>query len=278
MKKYQYQIVRYIHDRVTSEFVNVGIIIFQPESYFLKSKFVSKYGRVSQFFSEINGQYLISTLRQFEKEINRISKTTTELFFDHKHISEITNSILPKDDSALECSEIFFGIDINPQAALNDLFERLVSKYTIEPEKDTLDDKHVWKNIYKEYFDKYGITNNLKSHSIETAHDTLQFDKAWKNGSWHFYQTVSFDLKKTETIKNKVYKWSGIISELESTKEKVNLYFLTLSPRRHKSVKQFIEDTLSNRQSETVTVSVINEKQADKFAKSLGKKIEEHTS
>jgi len=277
MKKYQYQLVRYIHDRVTSEFVNVGIIVFQPDSKFLKSKFISKYGRISQFFSEINGHFLITTLKQFEREVNRISKTTTELFFDSNFITEITNSILPKDDSALECSEIFYGIDINPQSALDDLFERLVNKYNIEPEKDSLDDKHVWRNVYKEYFDKYKITNTLKPHSVETAHDTLVFDKAWKNGIWHCYQTVSFDLKRTETIKNKVYKWSGIINELENTNEKLHLYFLTLSPTRHKSIKQFIEETLSNRQSSNITVSVINEKQADKFAKSLSKEIEEHT-
>jgi len=277
MKKYQYQIVRYIHDRVTSEFVNVGIIVFQAESHFLKAKFVSKYGRISQFFTEVNGHYLISSLRQFEREINRIAKTTKELFFDYKFISQITNSILPKDDSALECSEILLGIDVDPQAALDDLFERLVNKYSAESDKDSVDDKHVWKNVYKDYFDKYGITENLKSHSVETAHDTLQFDKAWKNGSWHCYQPISFDLKQTETIKNKVYKWSGIINELENTKEKMHLYFLTLSPSRHKSFRQFIEDTLSKRQSETITVSVINEKHADKFAKSLSEEIEGHS-
>lgn len=278
MKKYQYQLVRYIHDRVTSEFVNVGIIVFQPDSKFLKSKFVSKYGRISQFYSEINGHFLMTTLKQFEKEISRVSKMTDELFFDINYITEITNSILPKDDSALECSEIFYGIDVNPQLALDDLFERLVNKYNIEVEKDSKDDKHVWRNVYKEYFDKYKITNALKSHSIETANDTLVFDKAWKNGVWHCYQTVSFDLKRVETIKNKVYKWSGILNELENTKEKMHLYFLTLSPSRHKEIKQFIEETLSKRHSASITVSVINEKQADKFAKSLSKEIQEHTS
>jgi len=278
MKKYQYQLVRYIHDRVTSEFVNVGIIVFQPESNFLKAKFISKYGRISQFFSEINGHFLMSTLRQFEKEINRISKTSTELFFDFKFISEISNSILPKDDSALECSEIFFGIDIDPQSSLDDLYERLVNKYNIEVENDTLDDKHVWKNVYKEYFDKYHITKTLKSHSIETAHDKMFFDKAWKNGVWHCYQTISFDLKRTETIKSKVYRWSGIIKELENTNEKLHLYFLTLSPSRHKSIKQFIEETLENTNSQNIKVSVINEKQADNFAKSLSKEIELHNN
>ncbi len=278
MRKYQYQIVRYIHDRVTSEFVNVGIVVFQPETKYLSCKFLTKYGRISQFFNEINGHFIISTLRQIEKEINRISRTTNELFFNFSQISEITNSIMPKDDSAIEFTEILYGIDIKPEIALNDLYKRLVNKYLIEQDKEIFDDKYVWKNIYKNYFDKYGITKNLKQHSVKTLHDTLEFDKAWKNGIWHCYQTLSFDLKKEDSIKNKVYKWSGIINELENSNENLHLYILTNSPKRHKTVEKFIEETLSNRSKKSVSVSVVYENQAEKFAKEISEEIEMHNS
>lgn len=276
MKKYQYQIVRYIHDRVTLEFVNVGIIVFQPETQFLKCKFISKFGRISQFFNEVNGHFLISTLKNFEHQINDTSKTISELFFDYKDLSEITNAILPKDDSAIECSEIFLAIDINPQVALNDLFERLVNKYISEIEKDTLDDKHVWRNVYKEYFDKYNVTKTLKSHSVQTSHDTLEFDKSWKNGAWNCYQSLNFNLKRLDTIKNKVYKWSGIINELRNANEDVHLFLLTTSPQQHKHIKIFIEDTLQQKQSKNVEVHIIYENQAEKFAKSVSEAIEKH--
>jgi hypothetical protein len=277
MKKYQYQLVRYIHDRATSEFVNVGIIVFQPETQYLKSKFITKYARITQFFNDINGHYLMSTLRQFEKEVDRIAATANELFFEYKYVSEITNSILPKDDSALECSEISFAIDISPSLALIDLFESKVARYIGDTETDTFHDKNVWSTCYKSYFDKYGITKSLKPHSIKTDNDTLQFDKAWKNGVWHCYQPLSFDLKKLDSIKNKVYKWSGIINELENSNEQINLYFLTISPRKHKTIKKFIDDTLSKKKYKSITVSIVSEKQADKFAKNLGKEIESHT-
>ena len=45
--------------------------------------------------------------------------------------------ILPKDDSALECSEIFYGIDIDFDSALSDLFNRLINKYNTESEIET---------------------------------------------------------------------------------------------------------------------------------------------
>ena len=132
MKKYQYQIVRYIHDRVTSEFVNVGIIVFQQDSKFLGAKFASKFSRVSQFFSDVNGHSLIHNLKNIEKTINELSKTTNQLFFNFTELSEITNKLFPKDDSAIFFTEVDYGIDLSPEIALEDLFDRLVVKYIVE--------------------------------------------------------------------------------------------------------------------------------------------------
>ncbi|MBK8521464.1 MAG: DUF3037 domain-containing protein [Chitinophagaceae bacterium] len=73
-EKYQFQIVRYIHDRITGEFVNVGIIVYMPESRFLKSRFINKFSRISQFFIDVNGHSLLGALKQFDKEINIVSK------------------------------------------------------------------------------------------------------------------------------------------------------------------------------------------------------------
>lgn len=279
MKKFQYQIVRYMHDRVTSEFVNVGIILYQPETHFLSAKFVNKFSRISQFFLDVNGQYILSTIRHFEREINKVSKQLDELFTDFNSLEEITNSILPKDDSALICSELLNGLDIKAESALSDLFERLVSKYNQEIDKDSHDDKYVWRKVYKQYFDKYEITNKLKPHTVKTTnHDHIEFDKAWKNGAWNCYQTLSFDLKRTDTIKGKVYKWSGIISELEKSNEKLNLYFLTVGSKQHRTIHKFIEDTLGNRNGKHLSVTLIKENQADKFVASVKKDIEEHAS
>lgn len=127
----------------------------------------------------------------------------------------------------------------------------------------------------KKHFDENGITNKLKEHIVQTEHDVIQFDKAWKNGVWNCYQTLSFDLKRTDSIKSKVYKWSGIISELENSPENLHLYFLTISPSKNKTIKRFIEDTLS-RQSKKIQVSIVTEKQAESFAISVKNEIEAH--
>jgi hypothetical protein len=276
MRKYQYQLVRYIHDRLTGEFVNIGVVVFQPETRFLKSQFLGRFGRISQFFNDVNGYYLLTSLKNFEKQIDIISNRNSELFYNYGNINEITEAILPKDDSALECSEIFYGIDLNYDSALTDIFERFVNKYYPESETDTHDDKYVWKNVYKKYFDRLEITKKLKSHSVQTAHDIIQFDKAWKNGIWHCYQALSFDLKRVDTIKNKVYKWSGILNELDNSNEEIFIHFLTVGSTKHRQVQKFIDDTLCQRDSKSIRVSVTNEKEAEGFVDSVKKEMDIH--
>ena len=45
MKTYELQVLRYHHDIVTGEFVNVGIVLFNKEMKFLKGAVTHKYAR-----------------------------------------------------------------------------------------------------------------------------------------------------------------------------------------------------------------------------------------
>lgn len=265
MIKYQYQIIRYVHDQFSQEFGNIGIVLFSPDRKFLNCKVITKFSRLSGFFGEINGYFLINSLKHFELRISQIAKELP----DGLNITEITKSILPKDDSALILTDTFYGVDLAPEIALYDLFERIVDKYSKDNYSEKHTDSYVWKNIYKTYFDKLGITQNLKKHTVETGKDKINFDRAWKNGVWNCYQSLSFDLKNDDSIKSKVYKWSGIIRELESSHEQLKLYFLTTAPQaEHANLKSFIDETLSL-DKETIKVRIIEEKDAEKFAEKV---------
>ena len=279
MKTYQYQIIRYTHDVLTEEFVNVGVVVFEPKTGYLKSKFINKFGRITQFYAEVNGHGILSALKAFESEIKRIANQLHELFRnDFEYIHQITNEILPKDDSALQCTEMSFGLDTNLEIALEDLFERFVDKYNQENLSETLDDKAVWKEVYKQYFDKYGVTSHLKHHIIQTQNDIFEFDKSWKNGVWNCYQSLSLDFKSNSVIKDKVYKWVGKLNELETAKEQMNIYFLTVSPDKS-DLQRFIKDTLSKRDfHDYLSVSVIDESEADSFVDNVRKEIVNHLS
>ncbi len=279
MKKYQYQIIRYMHDRVTNEFVNVGIVLYQPESKFLKAKTITKYGRISSFFGEVNGSFLLKNLKQFEKEISAIhAQMNVEIGAIHSdglNLESVTFSVLPKDDSALYCTELKEGIDISGDAALTHIYNRLVGRYNKENPIKLQSDEDVWRKVYKEFFDSYDITPRLKPHSVQTENDTFDFERAWKNGSWHCFQTLNFNLKKDSIIKDKAYKWSAILDELDTTDESIHVYLLTTLPNNETG--EFVEKKLSQTHK-NVVVSVVTETNIREVAKEIQKEVKAHES
>jgi Protein of unknown function (DUF3037) len=268
MIKYQYQVLRYLHDQFTGEFGNIGVVLYAPQNNYLHCKVTNRYSRLSDFFGDVNGQFLVSSIKHFEISINRMGENIKGLFPNLKQetdLSNLTSQILPKDDSALQLTEVTYGLDLDPEHALDDLFERIIEKYNTEGHATHHTDYYAWRKVYKDYFDKYGLTGKLKKFTAETAKDKINFDKAWKNGVWNCYQPLSFDLKEVESIKSKVYKWSGIIKALETSKEELHVYFLTTSPSHHEDLQAFIHDTLTMK-DKILSVEVVQEENADAFA------------
>ncbi|QRR03086.1 DUF3037 domain-containing protein [Dyadobacter sandarakinus] len=275
MKKYQYQVIRYLHDRVTGEFINVGVIVYSPERQYLNCKVITKYGRITSFFPGANGKAILKSLRHFEKEIARAKPQFFGLFPAPEDLAEITRTILPNDDSSLTLTEVKKGIDLDFNKSLADLYRLLVTKWQSETDESATSDADVWKKKYKKYFDEYGITAKLTEYEVETKYDNFQFDKAWKNEIWHCYLPVSFDLQNVENIRSKVYKWSGKLAELATAEEKIDVTLLTSIPKRHGELSDFISDKLTI-QSNNITVSLISERNADKFAREVFNEMNEH--
>src|ERR1700722_9081650 len=231
MNTIEYQVLRYLPDRVSGEFVNLGIVAFDPAKGNLKSKFINKIGKISSFFPHINSRYLVKSTKTIQDDLDIYSvRLQSEFAFKSiNSLDEITKSILPKDDSALIFSEIKRTLDISGESTVADLFSRFVSAHLIEDEDEEVRrDKEVWNKIYKKHFDDYGISGHLAAHKVKTQNDELEFDKAWKNGAWNCFETVSFNLTRPDAIKNKVYKWVGKLDELNSSKEEMHIYLLSV--------------------------------------------------
>jgi len=280
MKSYQFQILRYKPDPVSGEFVNVGLILFHPNEKYLKGRVVESITRLSSFFPETDGRNLAKTLHFIEGEIQRIAEELQKELYLKKYedVESITKSILPKDDSALQFTDMKEGIDVELDSAFEDLFERLVNMHLDKPREDEVKtDYDVWRKVYKNYFDKYGITKYLTSHSVKTKNDQLNFDYAWKNGDWNCYQSISFNLKRKDSIKNKVYKWDGILNELATTKEVLEVYLLTYLPKHHQNgLKEFIKRKLDEKEVGTARVRLVTENEIDDFIIEIKRDLEKH--
>src|SRR5579859_2937884 len=159
MTTIQYQILRYLPDRVSGEFVNLGIIAFDASTRTLKGRFINKIGKISGFFPHVNSRYLIKSVKTIQ-ECSEEYATRMRLEFSFKEVKnldEITKTILLKDDSALIFSEIKKTLDIHVDATVDDLFSRFVSAHLMEEEDEEVrKDKEVWNKVYKKHFDDYG--------------------------------------------------------------------------------------------------------------------------
>ncbi len=275
MYKYEYQIIRYKHDQFTGEFVNVGIVVYNYELNFLKTKIINKLNRLSGLFNGANIRFIKKMLHNFEHELNLTSKQLNSLFTNSIELDKITNKILPNDDSALQLSELKYSIDLDMDSALNGLFSDLVDKYNIYQNLDSINDEKVWKLKYKKYFDKFSISEQLTKCEIKTEDDVFSFNKAWRNDIWHCYQPLSFNLQNIDRIKDKVYKWVGKMQEIQSSVEPVHISFLTSISKEHSDTEDFIIKLLTTQQKK-LTTEVISENEAELLAIQISKMMHEH--
>lgn len=263
-----------MHDRVTGEFVNVGIVMYSPTDYYLKSKASTRYARITSFFNGANGKQIIRSCKNFTESIRRASLLIGSEG-GPEILDELTKQILTRDDSALYLTETKFGIDIDLDKSLNSLYKLYIDRWNSVMDEDNEKDADVWKTKYKRYFDEFGITDRLSSFEISTPHDTFLFDKAWKNEVWHCYQPLSFNLKSSESLKNKIYRWSGKINELKSTDEPMELTILASFPTNNSDLHSFMEDSLKTR-TDGLNVQIVYESNAEHFARTVAAMIQRH--
>jgi hypothetical protein len=271
--------LRYLPDRVSGEFVNLGIVAFDSSSKSLKSKFINKIGNISGFFPNTNSRYLLKSIRTIQEDLENIStRISSEFRFTQiESIEEITKGVLPQDDSSLVFSEIKKTLDISIEATLGDLFSRMISSHIMEEEDEEVrKDKEVWTKIYKKHFDDYGISSHLSSHKVKTKNDELEFDKAWKNGAWNCFESVSFNLTRPEAIKNKVYKWVGKLDELGTAEESIHIYLLSVLPTENLELDKFISNKIKGKANKNVKIDLVSESDIDRIAKQIQRQIERH--
>ncbi len=276
MKKYQYQIIRYIHDHFTGEYINVGVVVYSKEHRFLASMTSNRYQRVTQMFPEADGKWIVSLLVNFNQQIQRISRDLVTLFTPPETLDSITSSILIQDNGSIQFTESKLAVDVSLEAAIDDLFHTLVVKYIPKSKsKQTLLDEDVWRKMYKSHFEKYGLEKRLKQHDVKVPRDLITFQRSWKNEVWHCYEPLSFVLQEKDSIKDKVYKWAGRINGLQQANEPLHLTLLTSISPKHKDLMAFVEEYL-HVNTDNLTVDIVTDDHAENLAREIYREMEIH--
>jgi hypothetical protein len=196
---YTYVILRYRHDALAGEFANVGVVLHERGSGFLAAKVRHTIGRLSKMFPDIDANALRSSLRNIEAGFQRLAEARRpDLLGSLGDAGSHARRVLVDDDSSFIWSDVGSGVTSDASLELDKLYGRFVRRYE-EPLPQHRDDLAVWKPV-RDRLTAMNLAGRLQTKTIVSPLDRLEFTHAWKNGVWHCYQPLSFDLASEDSI------------------------------------------------------------------------------
>jgi hypothetical protein len=277
--KYSFSVLRYIHDVVSGEFCNVGILIYAPDANYLNVQSTKKYGRLSQIFIDVDGSHFRSLMKHIDDKVAEYSdrfKNEFKFTSNPKSILEIINHILPKDDSSLQFSEPGGGITKDCDKTLEELYRRYVDKYEQKAIKKHKDDEDIWKTFRKP-LREYSIYNYLKPHKIAAKDYEYEFKYAIKNDSWRTLEPVSFDMEDHQAMLDKANKWFGRVFNLQESEERFKLYFLIGEPEDDQLKNSYLKaENIINKIVKHYKHELVKEREAEEFVKSFREELKQY--
>lgn len=274
---YTFSVLRYVHDPVTAEFVNIGVALYAPDAKYLNALCTSHYQRLSRMFEPIDGDHFRQITRYVQAQIEALGqRLATELALrsSPRNIEDVLRQVLPSDDSAIQFSSAGGGFTADLDKTLYELYTRNVERYATRLERPSRDEEDVWK-VFRAPLEKRQVIKHLTPKKIVAPNYDYNFERARKNEVWHAYEPISFDLAEADSIKDKANRWLGRVTSLADSQEKFTLHLLMGKPRESKLQTAFIQaQNILNKMP--VKHEFVQEDEAEEFAESLTNEIKEH--
>ncbi|MBI4747066.1 MAG: DUF3037 domain-containing protein [Acidobacteria bacterium] len=279
---YTYSIIRYVHDPAVGESLNIGVILWAPSVRFLDVKFEHRYHRLSKTFIEFDGEHYKATLCQFEQALERVKDQLRcqrmGLFEIHNvptNLTGIVSQIWPDEGLSFQFGQSWSGITSDPQSALNEIFERMVASQCPITKAETRTDEDVW-ITYNRSLTNLNLHKRLSSYTLTTDDITLRYNHAFKNERWHLLEPVSMDYTTASRIQTKATHLLGDATAIEGHPEIGTLYLLLGQPREAKHWPAYIKAKNLLHKKIPLDHKLIEENEADDFAKYLQAYMIEH--
>ncbi len=273
---YSFSVLRYVHDPMTQEFVNIGVAVYSAEAKYLSATCESNYGRISRMFTKIDGNRFREQTRYIQERLRDSGENlSTRLPFDSAlTIDKVLAKVLPIDDSSFQFSPPGVGVSHNLDKTLSELFERLVERYLFNADRPRRDDEEVWK-VFREPLERREVATRLVPKKIIAANYDYEFQHSWKNGLWHVYEPISFDLLDPGSILEKANRWLGRAVSLNDSHEKFKMHMLLGEPQ-DSHLRNTFEKAKNILHKMPNKPDIITEKDAESFAKEVATEMKTH--
>jgi hypothetical protein len=226
---YTYSVLRYRHDPLAGEQVNVGVILHCPKGRFCQFRMRHTFGRFRDLFPDLDGDAFKASLKAIERSVERVASHGGDgLFAGLENALAVGQRALPQDDSSFVWGALGSGLTSDPRAQLESLFERFVSLYDAQ-RKHVRGDADIWRPV-RDMLDERHLVDRLQKKAIHSSIDTVVFEHAWKNSTWHCYEPVSFDLANEDSIREKARRWVGHLTTVRESTEPFKPHFIVGRP------------------------------------------------
>lgn len=232
---YTFCLVRYAHDPIAGESLNVGVLLYSAQARFLDVKIEYRYERFSAAFARFDGERFKQVLRHFSAAIETAGdELNAPVLFvadagRDTTAADIARRVWSDAGTSFRVSEPMVGVGENLPAILDELFERFVTSQYERQHRDHLTDDQVW-SLYRGRL-ATEVTRNLRPKTFETSDYKIDFDHAFQNERWHILQPVSMDYAQATLIQDKAAKWLGAgVNLLESHEAAKGKFYFLLHP------------------------------------------------
>ena len=116
---YNYVVLRYVHDVLSGEFVNVGLVMAVPGRPLIITKARKAFGRIKSFFLDLDSEAYKRAIDAAERGLRLVERSLKSegLFKGEKNAGDYGRLAVPLDDSALQWSPVGAGLTADPAAS-----------------------------------------------------------------------------------------------------------------------------------------------------------------
>jgi hypothetical protein len=277
MKPFQFLTLRYLHDAITGEFANLGVVVYIPGE-FLGARFNSRTGRLRAIFGQVEKPHLKSLLGYLDRKIQALAAEIPAILIErHGKLEDLVQSILPSDDSAVQWSPVQSGLTRNPGEELERLFARLVTHYEDRADKRHRTDQDVWR-VFSQSLREKRVLDKFTEKTLVAKDFEHTFEHAWKNGVWNLYEPLAFDYEDASGIQEKAGRWLGRGVALGDAAEAHKFWFLVGEPEGEK-LKRATEKALNLlRKIGPGKVEIVSEQECEAFSEHLADQLRVHVA
>ena len=275
---YSYSLLRYVHDVVTGEALNVGVVLHAPAARDLSARIQTKYGRLTRAFPKMNGDLHRDLMRGLQAAFD----TAAVRYAEEPRFSATADTlenrlheVLRPDDSSLQWSAAGGGLTSDPAMELESLYQRMVAINESDKARHGRTDDEVW-GLYRAPLQRAKVLPHLTPHRVVTALDEIEFSNAWRNGAWHCLHPLSLDLIKPESIREKAHTLIGQMTGVRSAMSGNHLYLMLGEPSSANG-RSTMERSLNLIHPRLdIKHEIIRESEAEAFSRDLGQKVLAH--